>query len=190
MLFKPYKQIIFTAFISGVLFFCVGYWASDSLFFQQVMKKPFDRLETGVFRLETVKKTPGYVRLREQVYYQKCRHLVNREVDKEDLLYGLSIEELKAQGWSVYENGDETVIFKLVNEVCPEDKKKRHLGAAGDYVAVFEGPVGVAGEQIEVLDVLVDSLPVEWQVKVRQGELGFVSEADLLQALDSIDEYE
>lgn len=48
----------------------------------------------------------------------------------------------------------------------------------------------MAGEQIKVLDVLVDSLPVEWQVKVRQGELGFVSEADLLQALDSIDEYE
>jgi fatty acid/phospholipid biosynthesis enzyme len=71
-----------------------------------------------------------------------------------------------------------------------KDAKKRHLGVAGEFVSIIEGPVGVDGEVLEILDIKVANLPKEWQEKVRKGELDFSSEQELLEALDSIDEYE
>lgn len=107
----------------------------------------------------------------------------------------LSPEKLKdifpsKQGWRIEDTGEKIIVTKEINALCPEDEKKRHLGCFGEYVAVIKGPPGVDGGIIEVTEIKVAELPQPFRKEAEQGNLDFSNAQNLLEALDSLDEYE
>ncbi|WP_227765820.1 hypothetical protein [Zhaonella formicivorans] len=127
-------------------------------------------------------------------HYEICNHTV-KEQEFKTILDDKRLAELKIQfpseeGWSIESNLNSVRIERRIDELCPEDAEKRHLAAAGEFLAVFKGPVGVNGGLERITDIRIQSLPAEWQEKVYRGLLDFSSEAELLEALDSLDEYE
>lgn len=183
--------IVFAA--AWLVSFALAYWAANLPFWQDYVQKPLteENQETDQAQAQAVGLIPGDTRIKEEIYYSRCKHLIQREIMAEDEYPGVDEETLKAEGWTLYHNHDQSItIFKTVDKLCPEDAKKRHLGVSGEYVSIMEGPVGVDGDLLEVLDIKVANLPKEWQEKVKKGELNFSSEQELLEALDSIDEYE
>lgn len=185
-MFKQYKPLIIL--FSGVwlVSFLLAFWAGSSGSWQGE-KKPLPSLGNALF-------TGGQAKvpeLEEQVYYTRCRHLLTRDLDIDDPRRQKTSSELSKEGWAYYHSdSSQAIIFKNLDAICPDCADQRHLGTAGDFVAVYQGPVGVPGDQVKVLSIQVSRLPLEWQDKVRRGELNFSSEQELLEALDSIDEYQ
>lgn len=127
-------------------------------------------------------------------HFQTCNHTVVLEEYKMAFT-DANLAELQAKypasdGWKT-KSSNGLLIFQMDLEgMCPEDAAKRHLGVAGEYLAIFKGPVGLNGGLEKVTNIKVNSLPDEWREKVHRGLLDFASEAELLEALDSLDEYE
>lgn len=180
-----------TFIVAGLVSFAVVFWLSNSSFWHDVVKKPLEEQKLEINQAQTVGMIPGNTKIIEEIYYTRCKHLEQREIIAEDVYPGFDEEALKSAGWTLYHNNDGSItIFKNVDGLCSNDVNKRHLGISGEYVSILEGPVGVEGDPLEVLDIKIARLPKEWQEKVRKGELDFSSEQELLEALDSIDEYE
>ncbi|WP_366922603.1 hypothetical protein MFMK1_003070 [Metallumcola ferriviriculae] len=126
--------------------------------------------------------------------YLACGHTVLGSLPTGMDIEGLSITKVKdllprEQGWVVNKDGDQISITKYQEGFCPEDENKTHLGAVGEFVAVFKGPVGVNSHIIEVTDIPVANLPIDWQEQVERGELDFQNVKKLKETLDSLDEY-
>ncbi|MHB1126439.1 MAG: hypothetical protein ACYC2T_05700 [Bacillota bacterium] len=127
--------------------------------------------------------------------YRLCNHQLPVDVPSDLSLVGIAWEDLdktfaQKQGWTIEKPVRGTILLtRQVEGLCPEDAVKRHLGAVGDYVAVFIGPVGINGGLEKVTQIRVGTLPEKWQELVRKGALDFHNEQELLQALDSFDEY-
>lgn len=188
---KRMPWLVLTFVLAWLGGFTLSYVLTNSGFWQETHKKPLGDKPLSLNESRTVGVLPKEIRIREEVYYSKCRHLIQRETSVGELGSDIDEESLKKSGWTLYHNHDGSItIFKTINGLCPEDAEKRHLGVAGEFVCVVAGPVGVEGEILEVLDIKVANLPLEWQEKVKKGELAFASEKELLEALDSIDEYE
>ena len=94
------------------------------------------------------------------------------------------------QGWTIEDTGEKLVLTKKINALCPADDAKRHLGHFGDYIAVIKGPVGVDGGILEVTDIPLSSLPKHVREQAKKGTLAFSDVQSLLEALDSMDEFE
>lgn len=126
--------------------------------------------------------------------YSLCQHLIEQKVPVD--IYGLNVNELlrrfpPEEGWVVDNlNSNRIVIYQKVGGLCPEDALKRHLGSKGEYVAVFRGPIGISGGLERVTTIRLDKLPAQFKQKLINGQLDFSDENELMDALDSIDEYE
>lgn len=126
-------------------------------------------------------------------FYLTCNHLIKEQPDTE--LSGIALSELVKkyspdEGWVVDTlNPKHIMIYKRKEGLCPGDAAKRHLGVKGDFVAVYRGPVGLNGGIERVTDIRVEELPVEFRAKLREGQLDFANEDELMDALDTIDEY-
>lgn len=126
-------------------------------------------------------------------HYTLCDHTTREEFYIDISQHNLA--QLQAiypaqEGWSLRQDPEGIRFSQELAELCPDDEKKRHLAVVGDYLAVFKGPVGVKGFLERITDIRIDSLPMEWQEKVYEGLLTFADEAELLEALDSLDEYQ
>ncbi|NLC76194.1 MAG: hypothetical protein GX750_01005 [Clostridia bacterium] len=85
---------------------------------------------------------------------------------------------------------DGDTVLMLTNEgFCPDHEEKRYLGIRGEYLAIFRGSAG-NGELESITQIRVDRLPEEWQSKLQEGKLVFEDEISLMEALDSLDEYQ
>lgn len=126
--------------------------------------------------------------------YSLCQHLIEQKVPID--IYGLNVNELLRryspdEGWVVDNlNSNRIVIYQKVEGLCPEDALKRHLGSKGDYVAVFRGPIGINGGLERLTTIRLEKLPQQFKEKLIKGELDFSNENELMDALDTIDEYE
>ena len=189
MFLKKYRGVIITFIIAWAASFFLTYWAVGSGVWMKE-RKPLKSLDAFFPKTEAVGGFSEDTKVREQIYFELCRHLATRDVGLDDPIRDMNISKLKEQGWSVYQGDNDVTIFKNMTGLCQACQGKRHLGIAGEYVAIYQGPVGVPGKQLEVLNIRVERLPTEWQEKVKRGELNFASEQELLEALDSIDEYE
>jgi hypothetical protein len=85
--------------------------------------------------------------------------------------------------------GETTVLVSIREEYCPTDDRQRYMGIWEDYLAIFKGPAG-NGELERITQIRVDKLPLEWQEQLLEGKLVFKNELLLLEALDSLDEYQ
>ncbi|MDN5345196.1 MAG: hypothetical protein PWQ18_1310 [Clostridia bacterium] len=94
-----------------------------------------------------------------------------------------------SEGWRIFQEGGRLVISQEVDGLCPADTPKRHLAVKDDLVAVYQGPAGSLGPLLRVTNLQFTSLPPDWQEKITSGQAEFSSEQELLQALDSLDEF-
>lgn len=120
--------------------------------------------------------------------YLRCGHSVAqgvKEITPEELL---QFVEENPNSEIREENGKVTVI--LTEEgLCPTDEKTRTLGVKGDYLAIFKGPAYL-NEVEKIIQIRIDELPENWQELLAEGALEFENETALLEALDSLDEYQ
>ncbi len=186
---RKYRQTIFIFCVTALVSFVMVYLALN------------EQLERVPFPLPSVMQKPvaemGNMDNREikvKYYYLACQHTVFGSLPRGVDITGLSIDEIREklpreQGWLVELVNGLPDITKYEEGFCPEDEKKSHLGAVGEFVAVFQGPVGVNSHIMEVTDIPIVNLPSDWQDQLRRGELDFDSVKRLKETLDSLDEY-
>lgn len=121
--------------------------------------------------------------------YLECGHevvLEERQITS-DQLEDLMEENL---GFEVRRQAGSIIMVSQEAALCPIDSRKRYLGTVGDYLAIFRGPADEQGNVERVTQIQIDQLPEEWQAQLREGRFEFSDEVSLLEALDSLDEYQ
>ncbi len=113
-------------------------------------------------------------------------------------LNGLSLAELERlypEGtWQIEKHSENSILLiKRVAGLCPEHKKIYHLGlnATGDYVTVYYGPsvVKEEGGIFKISEIQVKDLPEKYQDKIKNGQIEFYNEEEIIATLDSFSEY-
>lgn len=175
-----------------ILGFAIGYMFRLGGETNAPLAKPESRFEglSGLLRNKAAEGAPQTVEGR--TLYTLCGHWKPLSLDDLD---GVSPEQLKerfpsGQGWHVQDTGEKIIVTKDIKALCPEDGNQRHLGCFGEYIAVVKGPPGVNGGILEVTEIKLKSLPLSFQKEAEQGTLDFASAQSLLEALDSLDEFE
>lgn len=138
--------------------------------------------------------TPSTEVIREY-HYKWCGHNETGKATKDLMLVGLTAEQLHrlypaSEGWEVeFVKPDRLVLRLYLEELCPADTMKRHLGEVDGRVAIFIGPSHYRGALEKMTSIRLSDLPVEWQELISQGTLEFGDVETLNQALDNLDEY-
>lgn len=150
---------------------------------------------------ETLEVAPSFVmvtpetKITLQEFYTICRHTLPLSLPAKEKLWGKTLAELTVifpaeKGWLLdVPAPGELVLTREVPGLCPRDSGKHHLGFMGDYVAVYQGLPEAAGGIIQILPVEREKLPRSWRDKIGQGEVVFEGKEDLMEALDSLEEY-
>ncbi len=116
----------------------------------------------------------------------------------------LTMGELAATGWNDWREGrfkdleltrpaaNRLVITHTHPGLCPEHLRQRHLepDPTEHYLAVYYGPVeiGKQGGIVRMTTIEVKALPAEIQTAIRNGNINFTSEEELLLSLENYDE--
>jgi len=67
--------------------------------------------------------------------------------------------------------------------------EKLHLRVVGDYVAVYQGSSTYREKLLFITEIPIWVIPEKWREGILSGETFFNDEKELLQALDSLDEF-
>lgn len=93
------------------------------------------------------------------------------------------------KGWRIQRVGGNLKISQEIDGLCPECLPKRHLGIKDGFISIYEGPAGSLGKLLRVTGIRISSLPPLLQEKIRSGQAEFHTEKELMEALDSLDEF-
>lgn len=127
--------------------------------------------------------------------YTKCRHMVVNRL-KAGNLAGKTLAEIRkmypsSQGYLVWISRDgKLIIHKRIEDWCPTDRHRVHLGINKGYVAVFRGPGGINDEVLRTTLIQADSLPEQMRRSIEAGVLEFDSEDEAYFVLENLDEYD
>lgn len=92
-----------------------------------------------------------------------------------------------------YEIELDPVSAKLIikeTDPCTTDQQTIKLGVAGDYLGVYRTILDDEKVLERITQIKINELPIEWQGMLLEGKLVFNDEVSLLEALDSLDEYQ
>ncbi|MCL2678500.1 MAG: hypothetical protein FWE85_05555 [Clostridiales bacterium] len=133
--------------------------------------------------------SPGTM-VRREIYYPACQHLEVFCAAGLEEFAGKTFAEITQDGWCVFWEGDGlAVAFRESGRLCPEDAQKSYLAPYQDRLAIFHGPLGTAGDPLEILAVKPESLPESWRQRLaNNGGVEFQTPEELLSALESLDE--
>ncbi len=128
--------------------------------------------------------------VQEEIYYRYCQHLKVKEYQGDPRFSNKTFEEISKGGWSVFWGEDnKVVVFKEVDQLCPDDEDKRHIALYEDQLAIFAGPVGSKGQPIEILSIDINKLEPELQEQIKNGGIDFSNQEELYEAMENFDEY-
>ena len=92
-----------------------------------------------------------------------------------------------------------TVTFLITTMYSPTDlqsiateeriNEKLHLRVLGDYIAVYQGASTYRENLLFITEISIWVIPEKWREAILSGETFFSDEKELLQALDSLDEF-
>lgn len=178
---KPLVRHIFIAFITVILVLGISYLRIPDI-------TRYVNFNFSAATLEIKTKIEFYK------LYNGCGHLIKQR-EYETLLNELDKMELHTRypaeaGWDINYKGNTVKLVQRVEGFCPIDKEIRHLGVKEGFLTIFIGPAYLDGPIKKITNIRIDSLPVELQQKIYNRSLEFSSEAELLEALDSLDEYQ
>lgn len=129
-----------------------------------------------------------------QRYYSACGHYVYATLPagiKDNWLPEVEVDSRfpADQGWQLKQQDGHYLITQEVEGLCSDCAPRRHLAFKDGLVAIYNGPAGSLGSLERVTNLKLESLPDFWLEKIRGGQAEFKTEQELLQALDSLDEY-
>lgn len=142
------------------------------------------------------KKVTAEISVVREISYARCHHIVREGFENPRQLLGMGLDEVRAKfsfknGYLVWFEGDNSlVIHQRVEDWCPEDGKKFHLGLFKDHVAVFKGPGGTNDEVVRVTGIKIEGLPEEVVKELENGKMEYEGEENVNFVLESLDEYE
>jgi len=139
---------------------------------------------------EEIRSISKQTQVRKEIYYSQCHHLISEIITGDTEFADRSFAEIENEGWSVFWADDGKVVaFRELDDLCPDDAVKRHLGIYQGNVAIYAGPSDCDGKLIEALDIKVESLYPGWQEMLTSGGIDFANEEELLSALENLDEF-
>lgn len=131
-------------------------------------------------------------------HYLNCENLPLEIADNEqNQLINLTLEEIKniylTDQWRVVYNQEKLIIIKKNAGLCPCHQSIKHLGPNSneDFVAIYFGPqiVGVEAGIFEVTEIALKNLPLDYQAKIKNHEIEFYQQDEMIAVLDSLSEY-
>lgn len=128
--------------------------------------------------------------------YTKCRHIVISEYEEQGNLVGKSLAEIQEEfahkdGYLVWvdENNGCVAIHQRIEDWCPDDRDRVHLGLFKGNVAVFRGPKGINEELLRVTGIRGEHLPDNLRRDLEAGILEYDGEDEANFVLENLDEY-
>lgn len=128
--------------------------------------------------------------------YTRCRHIVTSGYEEQDKLIGKSLAEIQQDfqyrdGYLVWFSEDGAlVIHQRVEDWCPEDQGRVHLGLFKGNVAVFKGPAGIDEDLLRITGIRGETLPERLRKDLEAGVLEYNGEEEANFVLENLDEYE
>lgn len=149
---------------------------------------------TGLPGLSEPRAGEGEPELQVRRYYSDCGHYLPATLPAGLTVNwqpqaGADSSFLTGAGWQLKQEEDYLLVTQEVKGLCPACLPKRHLGFKDGLVAIYHGPAGSLGQLEKVTNLRCEALPSRWQEKIASGQAEFNTERELLQALDSLDEY-
>lgn len=128
--------------------------------------------------------------------YMRCRHIISAEYAGRENLTGKKLQDIKRlfsekDGFLVWFAEDGTlVIHRRLEDWCPVDKNKVHLGVVKNHVAMFRGPGNINDEIIRITNIQIEVLPENLRRDLKAGIFEFTDEDEANFVLENLDEYE
>lgn len=127
--------------------------------------------------------------LKREVYYAACRHLLTDRPDEALEFRNRSFAELREAGWYVFRNENgEVCLYREEEGLCPNDAGKYHMVWLEDSLVIVHGPCGYNGEVEGRMTLVFERLPHAWQELLRGEGVEFGNRAELITAMESLDE--
>lgn len=123
--------------------------------------------------------------------YEGCGHTETSMLHGDSRFVGKTFSQLTDEGWEVSKVGSNTVrVSRREQGICEADSHKRTLRLTENGVGVFEGPKDIEGKLLNEMVMDTDQLPKDlYDMLSAGGGVEFDSEEELLETLDSLDEY-
>ena len=128
--------------------------------------------------------------------YSKCRHVIISGYEKPNELVGKTLAQIQQEftyknGYLVWFNEDGClVIHQRIEDWCPDDQERVHLGLFKGHVAVFKGPSDCSEELLRVTGIRAELLPDKLRQDLEAGILEYSDEDEANFALENLDEYD
>lgn len=182
--------------ITVMLIFTVSFGAGVlSSRYKDELKGLYQQAALKVFNYEGLIVEGQNLVIQEQAF-TRCRHIVTSVYPDANKLSGKNLNELKEmlpyeKGYLIWQEEDGSlIIHQRVEDWCPEDREKVHIGILNDYVTVFRGPGGIDDEIIRTTKIKAATIPHKLKQTMEAGILEFGSEEQADFVLDNLDEYE
>lgn len=156
-----------------------------------VFHEPFRKIkpETG---LRVTPETPIIM----EKTYSKCRHKITSGYERPEELVGRTLDQLQQEftykgGYLLWFDEDGSlVIHQQIDDWCPDDQERVHLGLFKGQVAVFKGPKGFSDELLRVTGIRAELLPEQLLQDLEAGILEYTDEDEANFVLENLDEYD
>lgn len=176
------------------------------LLVNMIIKKPHTEISTEQREKPAINND---TKIYTEIIYS-CKDKLKGEIPAMDLL-GLDYQSLlkkfpKEEDWNIDDSVPNTLnISKSDKNLCPLHKSYRHLGVSDGRVAVFEGPLGINDNILQLENIKLEQLPEDFRQKLNEAidytrqkeelkselkkQLEFSSETGLNEVLENLNEY-
>ncbi|KUO50645.1 MAG: hypothetical protein APF76_08340 [Desulfitibacter sp. BRH_c19] len=193
MLWNKFKYVLlFFIFVSLLSFVTAFLITTNVLNLPQALKP----LEAQSVEVSAEEKIGDMITIKK--FHTICGHF--EELDSSNLelnvdnMDDLDIEELlihfpPEDGWILDFVEGKWIATQVVDMLCSIDRDKRHLRVVDDFIAVYQGPPSYKENLLFITEIPIWALPDKWRENILSGATYFKDERELLQALDSLDEF-
>ncbi len=128
--------------------------------------------------------------------YARCRHIVTSGYEDQEKIVGKTLGQILkdfpySDGYLIWFSEDGAlVIHQRIEDWCPEDQGRVHLGLYKGNVAVFRGPGGIDEELLRITGIRGETLPERLRKDLEAGVLEYNGEEEANFVLENLDEYD
>lgn len=191
MFWANLKYLIYFFLLISLLSFAATFIITTKIYYPHILK-PMDMQPIKVIAEEK-----NNEKLIIKRFHTNCGHFEEMSVSalaKVIDLNNIKIEDLVKEfspddGWILDFTEGKWIATQIIDTLCPTDNLKRHLRVVDDYIAVYQGPPTYKENMLYITEISIWVIPDKWREAILSGETFFNNEKELLQALDSLDEF-
>ncbi|WP_028309411.1 hypothetical protein [Desulfitibacter alkalitolerans] len=192
MFWNNLKYILYLFLLISFLSFAAAFLVTTKVYYPHVLK-PMDLQPEKVAAEEKISEKLVIKR-----FHTICGHF--EELDPKTLTVNIAdtnnigVEELIREfppedGWILDFVEGKWIATQITDTLCVADRLKRHLRVVDEYIAVYQGPPTYKENLLFITEISIWDIPEKWREAILSGETFFNNEKELLQALDSLDEF-